>query len=46
MRMVETDTDAPEIIERRMISALGKALATPRKPQELSKAKGKESQSR
>ncbi len=41
-----TDTDAPEVIERRMNAALGKALHMPAKPREPSKAKGKESQSK
>ena len=33
-----TDTDTPEEIERRMRAALGRALHTPAKPRELSKA--------
>lgn len=41
-----TDTDTPEEIERRMRAAIGKALHTPAKPREPSKAKGKESQSK
>ena len=38
--------DDQDTIERRMRAALGKALHTPAKPREPSKAKGKESQSK
>ena len=38
MKMADTDTDTPEVIERRMNAALGKALHTPAKPREPSKA--------
>ena len=40
------DDLAPEVVERRMRNGLMKALHTPPKPHEPSKAKGKESQSK
>ena len=40
------DVDTPEVVERRMTAALGKALLTPAKPREPSKVRGNESQSK